>query len=116
MVGCGWRHLLLRLQGHWMLDAAGPGAASCRPVPPASPPTAAAADRTARASHPQAHLRWRAAEGADSVLTDFHFPERDAFMALYPQGYHKADKQVGGAWGLGPGPGAHGQAEVVVSQ
>lgn len=24
--------------------------------------------------------------------------ERDAFLALYPQGYHKSDKMVGGDW------------------
>ena len=40
--------------------------------------------------------------------------ERDAFLALYPQGYHKTDKMVGGARGRrllvlaadsNPGPG-----------
>ncbi|KAI7842782.1 hypothetical protein COHA_003528 [Chlorella ohadii] len=39
-----------------------------------------------------AHLKWREENGIDTILTDFHFEERDAFLALYPQGYHKTDK------------------------
>ena len=29
-------------------------------------------------------------------MEDFHFHERDAFISLYPQGYHKTDKSVSG--------------------
>lgn len=32
--------------------------------------------------------------GADTILEDFDFPERDAFVSLYPQGYCNVDKQV----------------------
>ncbi len=32
--------------------------------------------------------------GADTILEDFDFPERDAFVRLYPQGYCNVDKQV----------------------
>ncbi|KAK9819593.1 hypothetical protein WJX72_000104 [[Myrmecia] bisecta] len=39
-----------------------------------------------------AHLQWRKEIGADTIIDDFHFHERDAFIALYPQGYHKTDK------------------------
>lgn len=39
-----------------------------------------------------AHLKWREANGLDTILEDFHFEERDAFLSLYPQGYHKTDK------------------------
>lgn len=41
-----------------------------------------------------AHLRWRKESGADSILQDFSFPERDAFISLYPQGYCNVDKMV----------------------
>lgn len=30
----------------------------------------------------------------DSILTDFKFHERDAFLACYPHGLHKVDRQV----------------------
>lgn len=39
-----------------------------------------------------AHLKWREDLGVDSILEDFHFHERDAFLTLYPQGYHKTDR------------------------
>jgi hypothetical protein len=39
-----------------------------------------------------AHLKWRAEFGADTILHDFDFQERDAFLTLYPQGYHKTDR------------------------
>lgn len=39
-----------------------------------------------------AHLAWRKDMGVDSLLEDFFFQERDAFLSLYPQGYHKTDK------------------------
>lgn len=39
-------------------------------------------------------MRWRAEFGADTILDDFKFAERDAFISLYPQGYHKTDKLV----------------------
>jgi hypothetical protein len=32
--------------------------------------------------------------GADTILEDFDFPERDSFVSLYPQGYCNVDKQV----------------------
>lgn len=38
------------------------------------------------------HLQWRKENGVDTILEDFEFEERDAFLTLYPQGYHKADK------------------------
>lgn len=40
------------------------------------------------------HLAWRREIGADTILEDFHFPERDAFISLYPQGYCNVDKIV----------------------
>ncbi|KAL4418792.1 hypothetical protein ABPG77_005506 [Micractinium sp. CCAP 211/92] len=39
-----------------------------------------------------AHLKWRKENGIDGILEDFHFQERDAFLSIYPQGYHKTDK------------------------
>lgn len=39
-------------------------------------------------------IKWRAEFGTDTILEDFHFHERDAFISLYPQGYHKTDKMV----------------------
>lgn len=48
-----------------------------------------------------AHLAWRRDIGADTILDDFHFPERDAFISLYPQGYCNVDKQASA-----PAPGA----------
>ena len=41
-----------------------------------------------------ATVKWRAEFGTDTILEDFHFHERDAFISLYPQGYHKTDKMV----------------------
>jgi hypothetical protein len=41
-----------------------------------------------------AHLEWRKKNDVDTILTDFVFQERDAFISLYPQGYHQTDKQV----------------------
>ena len=41
-----------------------------------------------------ASMKWRAEFGVDTILDDFHFQERDAFISLYPQGYHKTDKFV----------------------
>ena len=40
------------------------------------------------------HLAWRKEVGADNILDDFHFQERDVFLSIYPQGYHKTDKMV----------------------
>ena len=42
-------------------------------------------------------LQWRRSIGADTILDDFTFPERDAFISLYPQGYCNVDKMVRGA-------------------
>ncbi|EFN52314.1 hypothetical protein CHLNCDRAFT_26961, partial [Chlorella variabilis] len=39
-----------------------------------------------------AHLKWREENSIDDILTNFQFQERDAFLSLYPQGYHKTDK------------------------
>eukprot|EP00889_Picochlorum_renovo_P007378 jgi/Picre1/34408/NNA_001877.t1 len=39
-----------------------------------------------------AHLEWRKEFGADTILEDFLFHERESFLALYPQGYHKVDR------------------------
>jgi hypothetical protein len=41
-----------------------------------------------------ASMKWRAEFGTDTILEDFHFHEKDAFISLYPQGYHKTDKLV----------------------
>ena len=46
-----------------------------------------------------ASMKWRAEFGTDTILEDFHFHERDAFISLYPQGYHKTDKVVRAAAG-----------------
>ncbi|KAK9798606.1 hypothetical protein WJX73_008330 [Symbiochloris irregularis] len=37
-------------------------------------------------------VKWRKQFGTDTILDDFHFHERDAFISVYPQGYHKTDK------------------------
>ena len=42
-----------------------------------------------------ADAEWRKEFGTDTILDDFHFHERDAFISVYPQGYHKTDKMVG---------------------
>lgn len=39
------------------------------------------------------NIEWRREQGADTILQDFVFPERDAFIDAWPQGYHKIDKQ-----------------------
>ncbi len=41
-----------------------------------------------------ASIKWRREFGVEEVAANFHFTERDAFIALYPQGYHKTDKLV----------------------
>ena len=38
------------------------------------------------------HVRWREEFGVDTELPSFHFHERDAFVSLYPQGYHRVDR------------------------
>ena len=38
------------------------------------------------------HLEWRKSFGVDNIIEEFHFEERDAFLSLYPQGYHKTDR------------------------
>lgn len=40
-----------------------------------------------------AHIQWRKDFGADE-LDKFEFTERDAVISVYPQGYHKVDRQV----------------------
>ncbi|GLC37831.1 hypothetical protein PLESTB_001481100 [Pleodorina starrii] len=39
------------------------------------------------------HMHWRKDHHVDTILQDFYFTERDKFLAAYPQGYHKLDKQ-----------------------
>jgi CRAL/TRIO domain len=39
-----------------------------------------------------AHLKWRKDMGVDDIIEKFNFHERDAFLTLYPQGYHKTDR------------------------
>ena len=41
-----------------------------------------------------ASMKWRREFGVEEVTDNFHFTERDAFITLYPQGYHKTDKLV----------------------
>ncbi|GFR43959.1 hypothetical protein Agub_g5102 [Astrephomene gubernaculifera] len=41
----------------------------------------------------QDHVNWRQEHDIDNILKDFHFEERGKFLAAYPQGYHKLDKQ-----------------------
>jgi hypothetical protein len=38
-------------------------------------------------------VAWRQKEGVDDVLRTFSFPEREAFLQLYPQGFHHTDRQ-----------------------
>lgn len=38
----------------------------------------------------------RASHKVDSILSDFHFHERAAFVAAYPHGLHKVDRMVCG--------------------
>ena len=38
------------------------------------------------------HLNWRKEMGVDTIDKTLHFHERDAFLTLYPQGYHKTDR------------------------
>ena len=40
------------------------------------------------------HLKWRRENAVDTIMTSFDFHERDVFLTLYPQGYHKTDKEV----------------------
>lgn len=47
------------------------------------------------------HAAFRREFGCDTLLTDFHFHERDAFISIYPQGYHKTDKMVSARCGRG---------------
>ena len=42
------------------------------------------------------HVKWRKEFGVEHIISDFQFHERDAFLSLYPQGYHKTDKLVSG--------------------
>ena len=41
-----------------------------------------------------ASVKWRAEFGVDTIMEDFHFHERDAFISLYPQGLPQ-DRQNG---------------------
>lgn len=38
-------------------------------------------------------LQWRQENRVDFILQEFEFTEREEFLAIYPQGYHKTDKQ-----------------------
>ncbi|GAX76074.1 hypothetical protein CEUSTIGMA_g3517.t1 [Chlamydomonas eustigma] len=39
------------------------------------------------------HLEWEKDFSVNTILQDFYFPERDAFIKSYPQGYHKVDRE-----------------------
>ena len=41
-------------------------------------------------------LAWREEHQVDNILQDFYFGEREEFLKVYPQGYHKLDKIVSG--------------------
>jgi hypothetical protein len=38
------------------------------------------------------HLQWQKDFGIRDILQNYHFHERDKFIANFPQGYHKTDK------------------------
>lgn len=38
------------------------------------------------------HVKWRKEFDVAGIVKDFNFHERDLFLTLYPQGYHKTDK------------------------
>lgn len=38
-------------------------------------------------------LQWRQEGRVDHILEEFHFTEREEFLSIFPQGYHKTDKQ-----------------------
>ena len=40
------------------------------------------------------HVKWRKEFDVAGIVDDFNFHERDLFLTLYPQGYHKTDKLV----------------------
>ena len=40
------------------------------------------------------HLQWRQENRVDHILHEFDFKEREEFLSIYPQGYHKTDKKV----------------------
>ena len=40
------------------------------------------------------HIKWRKEFDVAGIVNDFNFHERDLFLTLYPQGYHKTDKLV----------------------
>jgi len=39
------------------------------------------------------HLQWRQENRVDHILREFEFKEREEFLSIYPQGYHKTDKK-----------------------
>ena len=40
------------------------------------------------------HLQWRQENRVDYILEEFDFKEREEFLSICPQGYHKTDKKV----------------------
>lgn len=40
------------------------------------------------------HVHWKKEFGVEEIVENFTFHEREAFLSLYPQGYHKTDKLV----------------------
>lgn len=38
------------------------------------------------------HIQWRQENRVDHILDEFDFKEREEFLSIYPQGYHKTDK------------------------
>eukprot|EP00210_Caulerpa_lentillifera_P001939 g1862.t1 len=39
------------------------------------------------------HIQWRQENRVDHILNEFEFKEREEFLSIYPQGYHKTDKK-----------------------
>eukprot|EP00210_Caulerpa_lentillifera_P000964 g931.t2 len=39
------------------------------------------------------HIQWRQENRVDHILDEFEFKEREEFLSIYPQGYHKTDKE-----------------------
>ena len=48
------------------------------------------------------HVKWRKEFDVAGIVKDFNFHERDLFLTLYPQGYHKTDKLVSTSPALQP--------------
>jgi hypothetical protein len=76
-----------------------PNARLPRPRTPSPDPTvlyrfliAGGRDPEKAAALVHAMLSWRDATGVDALVRNFDFAERGAYLAAYPQGYHKTDR------------------------